>query len=64
MAWSLDDIAWERFDRSKIDRELVKLVKAASLVESNGRDYATYLCNVFPDDPEFQAATNIWALEE
>ncbi len=64
MAWSLDDIAWERFDGSKIDPELVKLVKAASLVESNGRDYATYLCNVFSDDPEFQAAANIWALEE
>jgi rubrerythrin len=64
MAWSLDDIAWERFDGSKIDPELVKLIKAASLVESNGRDYATYLCNVFPDDPAFQAAANIWALEE
>jgi hypothetical protein len=64
MAWSLEDIAWERFDGSKIDPELVKLIKAASLVESNGRDYATYLCNVFSDDPAFQAAANIWALEE
>lgn len=64
MAWGLEDIAWERFDGSKIDPELVKLVKAASMVESNGRDYATYLCNVFPDDPEFQSAAKAWALEE
>ncbi|HMA15611.1 MAG TPA: acyl-ACP desaturase [Kiloniellaceae bacterium] len=62
--WSLDDIAWERFDASKVDPELVKIVKAASMVEYNGADYATYLCNVFPDDAEFQAAAKSWAVEE
>lgn len=62
--WSLDDISWERFDVSKVDPELVKIVKAASMVEYNGGDYATYLCNVFPDDPEFQTAARSWAAEE
>ena len=31
--------------------ELLRIVKAASLVEQNGGDYARYLCNVFADDP-------------
>src|SRR3546814_15866992 len=51
-------------DAAKVDPELGKIVKAASLVEYNGADYATYLCNVFPDDPEFQAAAWSWAAEE
>ncbi|MEM7223582.1 MAG: ferritin-like domain-containing protein [Pseudomonadota bacterium] len=62
--WTLDDIPWDRFDPSKVDPEMVQVVKAASLVEANGGDYATYLCNVFPDDPEFQAAAKAWAIEE
>lgn len=62
--WSLDDIAWERFDASKVDPELVKIVKAASMVEYNGGDYAAYLCNVFPDDAAFQSAAKAWAKEE
>ncbi len=62
--WRLGDIPWGRFERSKVDPELLKVVKAASLVESNAGDYATYLCNVFPDDAAFQAAVRIWAREE
>lgn len=62
--WTLDDIDWSRFDRSKIDPDLLKIVKAASLVEHNGADYATYLCNVFHDDPAFCEAATQWAGEE
>lgn len=62
--WTLDDIPWGRFDASKVDPELVKIVKAASMVEYNGGDYATYLCNVFPDDSDFQGAARGWAAEE
>ena len=62
--WTLDDIEWERFDRSKLDPEIVKVVKAASLVEYNGHDYAAYLSSVFHDDPEFQAAAEGWGAEE
>ena len=62
--WTLDDIPWQRFDPSKVDAELLKIVKAAGMVEYNGGDYATYLCNVFSDDPDFQAAARVWAAEE
>src|SRR3546814_3284875 len=34
------------------------------MVEYNGGDYATYLCNVFPDDADFQGAAKGWATEE
>jgi rubrerythrin len=64
--WSLDDIAWDRFDPAKAHAkpELVSLVKAASMVEHNGYDYARYLCEVFPDDAEFREVALAWAEEE
>jgi rubrerythrin len=62
--WVVDDIAWDRFDAAKVNPELLKIVKAASLVEYNGNDYAVYLCNVFKNDLEFQQAAKDWALEE
>jgi rubrerythrin len=63
-SWTLADIPWHRFDPAKIDPEMVTIVKAAAMVEHNGGDYATYLCNVFHDDAEFQAAARHWAEEE
>ena len=62
--WTLDDIPWERFDGGKVDPEILRIVKAASLVEQNGGDYAVYLCNVFADDADFQAAARRWGAEE
>ncbi|MGH6927714.1 MAG: ferritin-like domain-containing protein [Dongiaceae bacterium] len=62
--WTLDDIPWDRFDGSHVDAEVVKVVKAAAMVEANGGDYAKYLCNVFHDDAEFQVVAIEWALEE
>ena len=62
--WTLEDLPWDRIDRSKADAEILKIIKAAALVEYNGRDYATYLCNVFNDDPEFQQVARDWAEEE
>lgn len=62
--WTLDDIAWGDFDRTRVDPDLLKLIKAAALVERNGRDYATYLHNVFGDDAEFRAVIDAWAREE
>src|SRR5438093_6475490 len=63
-SWTLADIPWDRFDPAKVDPEMVRVVKAAAMVEFNGGDYATYLCRVFQDDPEFQAAARYWAEEE
>ena len=62
--WTLDDIPWDRFDPGKVDPDILKIVKAAAMVEYNGGDYATYLCNVFGDDPEFQDVARTWAAEE
>ena len=57
--WTRRDIPWDQFDPSKVDPDIVRIVKAASLVEYNGDDYAQYLCGVFHDDPEFQAAARM-----
>jgi hypothetical protein len=62
--WTLDDIPWDRFERDKLDPELVRIVKAASLVEHNGGAYAHHLCRIFADDPEFQATARRWGEEE
>ena len=62
--WTLDDVPWQRFAPEKVDPGLLAAVKAAALVEHNGRDYETYLHHVFADDPEFRAAVSTWAQEE
>ena len=62
--WRMDQVAWDRFDASKLDSELVPLVKAAAMVERNANDYTAYLCGVFKDDPDFRAAAEYWAVEE
>ena len=62
--WTLDQIAWDRFDPAKVDPGIVPLVKAAALVEKNGVDYAIYLNNVFTGDPDFRQAADNWAVEE
>lgn len=62
--WSLTDVAWDSFDASKVDPDIVPLVKAAAMVEKNGLDYAAYLGRVFIDDPDFRQASDNWAIEE
>lgn len=62
--WRIEQMAWDRFDPSKVDPAVVPLVKAAAMVERNGDDYALYLKSVFHDDPDFQAAADNWAVEE
>src|SRR5271166_2511753 len=54
--WTLDDIPWDRFDRGKVDLDVMRIVKAASLVEYNGGAYAHHLCRIFHDDPDFRRA--------
>jgi rubrerythrin len=62
--WRIDEVPWDQFDRSKIDPDIVPVVKAAAMVERNGTDYAAYLHGVFSDDPDFQQAADNWAAEE
>ena len=62
--WRVEQVNWGRFDPSKVDPDIVPLVKAAAMVERNGDDYAIYLNRVFQDDPNFQQAIDNWAVEE
>jgi len=62
--WTLDDIAWDRLDRTRVEVDILQAIKAAAMVEANGADYGRYLANVFADDSEFRAVASIWAQEE
>ncbi len=62
--WTLDDVPWDQFDRSKVDPEILAVVRAACLVERNAPDYVEYLCNVFADDGAFQKKARAWGEEE
>jgi rubrerythrin len=62
--WTLTDIPWQDFDPARVDSEILKVIKASAMVERNGSDYGTYLCNVFKDDPEFTSVAIAWAQEE
>lgn len=62
--WHIDEVGWDRFDPTKVEPEIVSLVKAAAMVERNAEDYVTYLCRVFHDDPDFRAAAERWGVEE
>lgn len=62
--WRIEDVSWDRFDPARVDLDVLRMVKAASVVERNGLDYAVYLNNVFTDDPDFKGAVDNWAIEE
>jgi len=62
--WHIDELGWDCFDPSKVDPEIVPLIKAAAMVERNAADYVTYLTRVFADDPDFIAAVEHWGVEE
>lgn len=62
--WTLDSIPWDRFDPAKVNPDVLSAIKASAMVEANGADYGTYLCQVFHDDPEFQTVALDWAQEE
>ncbi len=62
--WDLDDIDWDAFDRSRVRPDMVRLIKAAALVEFNGDLYGRYLASVFSGDEAFVAAAGLWAEEE
>lgn len=62
--WTLEDIPWDRFDPSRVNVEVVSIVKAASMVEYNADDYRHYLNNIFKDDPRVCRAIDRWTLEE
>jgi rubrerythrin len=62
--WRMEDVDWGRFDAARVAPEVVPLIKAAALVERNGREYASYLCRVFAADSALCDAVRNWAEEE
>src|SRR5260370_37590884 len=62
-SWTLETISWDRFDASKVDPEILRNIKAASLVERNAGDYGIYLGRVFADDPSFTDSVKGWPPE-
>ncbi len=62
--WTPDSIAWDRFDASQVDANLLAVVKTAALVEANATDYVAYLQTVFAGDDAFVADTVQWGAEE
>lgn len=62
--WTLDTIDWSKFDRTKLEPDLVRLMKAAALVEYNATDYVEYLRSVFKNEPEMMEHLHRWGTEE
>lgn len=62
--WTIEALPWEKLDVSKADADILRVVKAAALVEYNASAYADYLCRVFHDDADFQKDIRRWAVEE
>ncbi len=62
--WTIEGLPWEQLDTSRINPDLLSIIKAAALVEYNADAYADYLCKVFADDPAFQQTARDWAVEE
>ncbi|CAA7623490.1 ferritin-like domain-containing protein [Magnetospirillum sp. UT-4] len=62
--WTPDDIPWAEFRPDRLTPDLLKVVKAASMVERNAGDYTAYLIKVFRDDPTFRQIVVDWRAEE
>ena len=60
--WTLDDIDWQSFDRSRTDEDTIRIIKAASLVEFNANDYARYLERVFAGDAGSLFVGSVYAI--
>ena len=62
--WNLDIINWDNFQKDKVDINLLKIIRAACLVEYRSGDYVLYLKKVFHDDKEFSSLIENWGYEE
>lgn len=62
--WQIEQVAWNRFDPTRLDAGIVPLVKAAAMLEKNGVGHADALSRRFRDDPEIRRIAADWAVEE
>ena len=63
--WTLDEVQWSTFDRSKAEPWMIAAIKSAALVELNAPDYVAYLKRVFAGaDASTISAIEQWGGEE
>ncbi len=62
--WKFDDIDWSLFDPQKINPEILRIIKAGSVIEHNSSDYGLYLKNVFSGDDIFHREIEWWVKDE
>lgn len=62
--WKYEDIDWSLFDPSKVNPEILRIIKAGSVIEHNGSDYGLYLKNVFAEDALLRKEIQSWAADE
>ena len=62
--WTLENINWKAFQKDKVDINLLKIVRAASMVEYRSSDYVLYLKQIFNDDKNFIKLIEKWGSEE
>lgn len=62
--WKFEDIDWSLFNPKKVTPEIVRIIKAGSVIEHNGSDYGCYLKGVFKGDTLFEKEIDSWAQDE
>ena len=62
--WKFEDIDWSLFDPKKVNPEMLRVIKAGSVVEHNGSDYGLYLKGVFAGDELFEKEIDPWSKDE
>lgn len=62
--WKFEDIKWSLFNPDKVNPEILKLIKAGSVIEHNGSDYGRYLKNVFAGDTALEKEIDAWSMDE
>lgn len=62
--WTIEELPWDKLDRSKVTPDLLNIIKAAALVEYNAVDYGEYLCQVFKGDANVTKDIEDWVKEE
>ncbi|OJW51493.1 MAG: hypothetical protein BGO67_06965 [Alphaproteobacteria bacterium 41-28] len=62
--WKFEDIDWSLFDPQKVKPEILRVIKAGSVIEYNSSDYELYLKGVFRGDEDFNREIESWSKDE
>lgn len=62
--WTFEDINWSLFNAAKVNFDILRVIKAGSLIEYNSSDYGLYLKGVFEGDSLFQKEIEAWSKDE